>query len=326
MHTEEFNELKHDILELRDQLTQLMDIFEAVMPEIEEENKQNLKRKKLLESKNSVNDTNISSNNNDYTNKNDNIKNNIKIEKNIPSLQKNTSSESLISDFETELDRNLINDTEIGNNNESDYSNKNEGGYSKNIEKYVIKRRNKLKKKRNYDPRFKNLEARHTIITSDVLTDLQLKGYSDVKRHANEEDIKPINDPLHVNILYNFGFVLDREFDKHNAIILLGSCISHNVIHINMVKKLNLKIEMQKTPFVVTSNGCRFESNSYVNLTVAVNLGNFKNRMFQEEFVVSELPHHNDMIVVGKDSWHDYQLFPVEPYEFETTEDVFYIL
>jgi len=317
MHTEEFKEIKQDILELRDQLTQLMDIFEAVMPVIEEENNLILKSKNSLESKNSVKDSNISVNNDNNINKNDNIKYNNEIEKNIPSLEKKTSSESLISDFETNFDGTF----------DDDNSNNNEGDNSKNIEKYIIRRRNKLKKKRNYDPRFKDIEASHTIITRDVLTDLQLKGYSDVKRHANEEDIKPINDPLHVHILYNFGFVLDNEFDKHNAIILLGSCISHNVIHVDVVKKLNLKVEMEKTPFVVTSNGCRFESKQYVNLTVAVNLGNYKNRMFQKEFVVSDLPHHNDMIVVGKDSWSEYQLFPVEPYEFETMEeDVFYLL
>jgi len=192
-----------------------------------------------------------------------------------------------------------------------------------NSNKYIIRRKKKDKKKRNYE--MEDLVANHTIIKKEVLKDLETKGFSDVKRYEDEEETKPINDPIHVQILYNFGFVLDKNHDKYNAILLLSNICNYNVIHINVVKKLNLEIMKINNPFVIRTSVNKFESNEYVTLTLAVNIDKTTNKMFTSEFVVTHLEHYNDMIEVNFSTLRKNEVHQYGWYEFEEIDNTPYI-
>eukprot|EP00833_Pecoramyces_ruminatium_P006463 jgi/Orpsp1_1/1180495/evm.model.c7180000073645.1 len=206
----------------------------------------------------------------------------------------------------------------ISNYKANDNNNDDNGSNDINIDsKYIIKRKKKEKKKRNYGRDMTDLFSNHTIIKKEVLKDLETKGFSDVKRYPDEEETEPINDPIHVQILYNFGFVLDIGYDKYNAILLLSTVINYNVIHIDVVRKLNLEINNVENSFVVRSSLNQFQSSQYVTLTVAVNIDESTNRMFTTEFIVSHDDHHKDMIIVNFPTLSNYNIKTYGQYEFE---------
>eukprot|EP00833_Pecoramyces_ruminatium_P008382 jgi/Orpsp1_1/1182414/evm.model.c7180000081176.2 len=191
----------------------------------------------------------------------------------------------------------LLNDETIKS---SDFSSTNNNN---NNNKYIIKRKKKVKNNENCYPYTKDYESRNTIISKYVLKDLKTKGYSNVKRYPNEEEETiPINDPIHVGIMYNFGFVLDDKYDKHSALILISTVINYNVIHINVVKKLNLKVVNLETPIKVTSSSGSFTSNILTRVVAGVKEDKETNNMFISDYVVSRNDHHKDMIIVNIDT------------------------
>jgi len=213
------------------------------------------------------------------------------------------------------------NNSQLENNSISKEDN--ETNNNNNIRKYVIKRKNKDKRRRYYDTR--DLVASHTIIKKEVLKDLEERGFSMVRRYENEEETEPVNDPIHVNICYNFGFVLDVNSNKHNAVILVTTACSHNVIHINVVRKLKLDIKMVNRPFVVTSSMNKFVSKRYVILTFAVKVDNTTNRMMTSKFVVTDNDHYNDMISVEVSTLECYAFSKDTIYRFKDIVNELYV-
>lgn len=198
------------------------------------------------------------------------------------------------------------------------------GKKNENNNEYIIEKKNRNEEDENIDK--EDLVANHTIIKKEVLNDLETKGFSDVKRYENEEETKPINDPIHVEILYNFGFVLDINHDKYNAILLLSTVLNHNLIHINVVRKPNLENKKVNEPFVVRSAISRYQSNDFVTLTLAINIDNDTNRMFTSDFVVSYDNHHKDMVVVNFSTLSQNKVREYGTYTFDKLEDVAFIL
>jgi len=196
---------------------------------------------------------------------------------------------------------------------------------NENENKYIIQRKNRNEEEEENND-MEDIVTNHTIIKKEVLKDLETKGFSEVKRYENEEETKPINDPIHVRILYNFGFVLDINHDKFNAILLLSTVLNYNLIHINVVRKLNLVIKKVNQPFVVRSALSKYQSNEFVTLTLAVNMNKDTNKMFTSDFVVSYDDHHNDMIVVNFSTLAQNQVSEYSEYEFDELEDIAFIL